>query len=357
MKLTINFAIVGCGMVSRLHLAAIREIDDARLVGVYDADGAAAQKVAAEQGVKVYPSYDALLADSDVDAVCICTPSYLHAEHARQALKAGRHVLVEKPLALTTEDCDSLIRLAEERGVQIGVVSQLRFSPAVRCVKQALTKGLLGRLTRADLYMKYYRTQEYYDTGAWRGTWDKDGGGALMNQGIHGVDLLLYLMGPVSSIYAQYGTLAREIEVEDTLSAVMTYQGGALGVIEASTADWPGTPRRIEINGEYGRIVLEEDRMVTFQVEGEDAYQLNEQAAGGAASHNNPGAVNPAGHCEQLKNFISAVRGDTALLVDARAGRAAVALVLAAYRSQKQGKPVAVNTPWQENCEQYVENS
>lgn len=345
MKLTVNFAIVGCGLISRLHLAAIEAIDDARLAGVYDADPQAAARTAAEWETRAYPTYEALLEDPAVDAVCICTPSFLHVQHARQALEAGRHVLVEKPLALTVEDCDELILLAQQKGVQLGVVSQLRFSPSVCNVRRALEKGLLGRLTRVDLYMKYYRSQSYYDSGAWRGTWDKDGGGALMNQGIHGVDLLLYLMGPVKSIYALCGTLARDIEVEDTLSAVMAYQGGAIGVIEASTADWPGAPRRIEINGEYGMITLEEDRIAVFRVEGEDPYRLYEQKESSAATHSDPGRIEPTGHREQLKNFISAVRGDTELLVDARQGRAAVELVLAAYRSQKLGMPVMLDVP------------
>ena len=347
MKLTVNFAIVGCGLISRLHLAAIEAIDDARLAGVYDADPQAAARTAQEWGAKAYPTYEALLEDPDVDAVCICTPSFLHVHHARQALKAGRHVLVEKPLALSVEDCDELILLAKQKGVQLGVVSQLRFSPAVRNVRQALEKGLLGRLTRVDLYMKYYRPQSYYDSGAWRGTWEKDGGGALMNQGIHGVDLLLYLMGSVKNIYALCGTLARDIEVEDTLSAVIAYQSGAIGVIEASTADWPGAPRRIEINGEYGMITLEEDRIAAFRVDGEDSYRLYEQKESYIATHSDPGRIEPTGHREQLKNFISAVRKDTELLVDAYQGRAAVALVLAAYRSQKLGMPVVLDTPQQ----------
>ena len=250
---------------------------------------------------------------------------------------------MEKPLALTTQDCDMLIALAQQKKLQLGVVSQLRFSQAVQQVRQALAKGVLGRLTRADLYMKYYRSQQYYDNGNWRGTWEKDGGGALMNQGIHGVDLLLYLMGPVKSIYAAAGTLVRDIEVEDTLAAVLKYQNGAIGVIEASTADWPGAPRRLEVNGEYGRIILEEDRIVLFEVEGEKNYSLYEDKGGDSFAHKDPNGIDSAGHCEQLKNFISAVRGDTELLVSARQGRAAVELILAAYHSQSSELPVQLN--------------
>lgn len=339
----IRFAIAGCGMISQTHLKALRDIEDAGLAGVFDTDRTAAAQTAATWNTKQYASYQQLLEDPEADAVCICTPSFLHAEMARQALLHGKHVLVEKPLALNTQDCDMLIALAQQKKLQLGVVSQLRFSQAVQQVRQALAKGVLGRLTRADLYMKYYRSQQYYDNGNWRGTWEKDGGGALMNQGIHGVDLLLYLMGPVKSIYAAAGTLVRDIEVEDTLAAVLKYQNGAIGVIEASTADWPGAPRRLEVNGEYGRIILEEDRIALFEVEGEKNYSLYEDKGGDSFAHKDPNGIDSAGHCEQLKNFISAVRGDTELLVSARQGRAAVELILAAYHSQSSELPVQLN--------------
>ena len=339
MRLTVNFAVIGCGMISRFHADAIRAIDDALLCGVYDAVPGQAQKTAAEYGVYCYASYEEVLADSLVDAVCICTPSHLHAPLARQALSAGKHVLVEKPLSLRLEDCDEIISLAERFGLQAGVVSQLRFSPAIKKVKYAADSGLLGRLTRGDLYMKYYRSQEYYDTGKWKGTLSMDGGGALMNQGIHGVDLLRYLMGPAKSIYALSGTLARDIEVEDTLSAVVAFQSGALGVIEASTADYPGMPRRIEINGEFGRIVLEEDRIACWEIEGEPEFCSHEND-GIAFSHRQADALNPSGHIEQYKNFISAIRGDTELLTSAREGRGALEWVLAAYCSAKAHQPV-----------------
>lgn len=343
MKLTVNFAIVGCGLISRLHLEAIKNIDDALLCGVYDVNASEAKETANKWNTKAYSTYEALVEDKDVDAVCICTPSFLHPSLAKQAIEAKKHVLIEKPVALTIKDCDMLIALGEKHGVQVGVVSQLRFSPAIHKIKSAIQDGLLGKLTRADLYMKYYRDQKYYDRGGWRGTWEKDGGGALMNQGIHGVDLLLYFMGSVKSIYAQYGTLVRDIEVEDTLSAVVRYDSGAIGVIEASTADWPGMPRYLEINGELGRIVMEEDRIVLFQVEGHKNYCLLEEEESEIGTHNDPSKISPIWHTKQLENFISAVRGDTDLLVDAWQGRAAVELVLASYQSQEKGMPIYLN--------------
>lgn len=342
MKLTIRFAIVGCGLISRLHLEAIRDIEDARLGGVYDANPDMARRIAEKWRTKAYDTYEDILTDTGIDAVCICTPSFLHAQLAGQAIRAGKHVLIEKPAALSVEACDRLIALGRQYHVQVGVVSQLRFSPSILQVKKAVDAGILGRITRADLYMKYYRNQEYYDQSNWRGTWEKDGGGALMNQGIHGVDLLLYLMGRVKDIYARYGTRVRDIEVEDTLSAVLTYDSGAIGVIEASTGDWPGMPRRLEINGEYGRIVLEEDVIAAFEVEGGKNYGMLEQQKRESATHKDPAYIDSVGHRRQIENFISAVRGDTELFVDAAQGRLAVELIRAAYQSQKEKRPVTL---------------
>ena len=293
-----HFAVAGCGVISRFHLDAIRSIEDAALCGVYDPVEASARAAAQAYGTRAYPDYDALLADPQVDAVCICTPSHLHAPLALQAVAAGKHVLIEKPVALTLEDCDAVAAAARAAGVQVGVVSQLRYGPAVARVKRALESGALGRITRCDLYMKYFRPQSYYDSGTWRGTQAMDGGGALMNQGIHGVDLVRYLMGPADSIYALSGTLVRDIEVEDTLTAVVAWHCGAQGVIQ------------------------------------EPAPEVR--------SHSEAGAIDPSGHVAQLRNFIDAVRGEGTLLVDEAEGRKALALVLAAYRSAAEGKPVVL---------------
>lgn len=341
MDLKIGFAVVGCGLISQFHLQAIKSIEDAALCGVYDhrIDNAAAAAI--QFDTKYYDTYEALLDDPLVKAVCICTPSHLHAPLALQAVKAGKHVLIEKPIALTLEDCDAVAIAARKAGVLVGVVSQLRFSRDVARMKRALERGVLGHVTRCDLYMKYYRPQSYYDSGVWRGTKDMDGGGALMNQGIHGVDLVSYLMGPVDRIYALGSTLVRDIEVEDTLTAVLLWRCGAHGVIEASVGDYPGLPRRIEINGELGTIILEEDRIVKWEVLGDAANCVQDDSgASRVCSHNDASAIDPAGHVAQLRNFIDAVRGEGTLLVDEIEGRKALAIVLAAYRSVTEGRPI-----------------
>lgn len=343
MNQTLNFAVVGCGVISRLHLTAIRDLPEAGLAGVFDTNREAAERTARAWNTRTYATYDELLADEGVDAVCLCVPSFLHTPLAMQAIQAGKHVLIEKPLALSLEECDALTDLANRKGCRVGVVSQLRFYDGIKQVKNLLEQGRLGRITRADLYMKYYRSQAYYDSGAWRGTWEKDGGGGLMNQGIHGVDLLLYLMGPVKEIYAMADTMVHNIEVEDTLSAAVRFESGPIGVIEASTGDWPGSPRRLEINGERGRVILEEDRVVLLQVEGEEDYQEPRPQEGSTATFSDPGGVDPAGHRAQMKNFIHAVRGEEPLLVDTVQGRAAVKLILSAYRSARTGLPVRLD--------------
>jgi predicted dehydrogenase len=343
LKLKVHFAVVGCGVISRFHLNAIQSIEDAALRGVYDTVSENAQHVAAEYDVQAYSDYAALLADKEVDAVCICTPSHLHAPLALEAIAAGKHVLIEKPIALTLEECDAISAAAKRMVVQVGVVSQLRYSPAIGRVRHALETGLLGRITRCDLYMKYYRPQSYYDSGTWRGTLSMDGGGALMNQGIHGIDLVQYLMGPADSIYALSSTLVRDIEVEDTLTDVVEWHCGAHGVIQASVGDYPGFPRRIEINGESGTIILEEDRIIKWEMEGNTACHIYEQpSAPEVRSHSEASAINPSGHIAQLRNFIDAVRGEGQLLVDDREGRKALIMILAAYRSAAQGVPVVL---------------
>ena len=339
---TVRFAVIGCGTISRFHIEAIRSQPDAALTGVFDSVPSAAQQTAERYGVRQYPSYEAVLEDSEVDAVCICAPSFLHAKLAIQAAQAGKHMLIEKPVALTLPDCDRLLAAVEKSGVKAAVVSQFRFCGAVAEIKRALDGGSLGKLLRGDLYMKYYRTPEYYREAPWRGSWEMSGGGALMNQGIHGVDILRYLMGPADTIYAVAGAKARDIEVEDTLSAVVSFSSGAFGVIEASAADYPGKPRRIEINGEKGMIALEEDRIVQWLEEGGRQYSA-EEAAAGPTSHADPTRIDPAGHRAQIAELVEAIREAGPLRTPVIEGRRTVEWIIGAYASAESGLPCALN--------------
>lgn len=335
---TVRFAVVGCGMISKFHIEAINSLREAELAGVFDAWPQAAEQTAQRYATQRYSTYEALLADQTVDAVCICTPSFLHASMAAQAARAGKHILIEKPVALTLPDCDALLVAVEKSHVQAAVVSQFRFCEAVARVKSAVGSGELGTILRGDLYMKYFREPAYYDAAPWRGSWEKSGGGALMNQGIHGVDILRYLMGNADKIYAAAGAKAHGIQVEDTLSAVITYSSGAYGVIEASTADYPGSPRRIEINGTKGRIMLEEDQITEWTEEGKAPYTA-ETVESRTASYADPMQIDAAGHEAQLRELIGAIHGETVLRTPVIEGRRTLEWIVAAYASARSGQP------------------
>lgn len=337
-----GYVIIGCGVIAKFHVAAIRACPDAVVMGVFDLATDRAKEFAAQNGTKVYGSYEEVWNDEAVDAVTICIPSGLHSGCALEALRHGKHVLVEKPMALTLADCDAMIAEAEARGLKLGVVSQLRFSPGIQQAKQAMEAGVLGKLVCADLYMKFHRSQDYYDSSAWRGTWAMDGGGALMNQGIHGVDLLQYLAGPVGNVFARSKTLARNIEVEDTLSAVAEFESGALGVIQATTSMYSGFSRRIELCGEKGTIILEEDKILLWDIADDRGLAHDSFGASDVRSSSDPTQISAGGHARQIANFTAAVRGEEDLLIDGREGRKALEIILGCYRSGKENRPVSL---------------
>ena len=234
--MTFGFGIVGCGMISHFHARAIADVRGAKLVACFDTREPAAEKFAADNGCKAYTDLNAMLADPKVSIVTIATPSGAHMEPAVAAASAGKHVIVEKPLEITLKKCDRIIEECEEgRRASWRRFSRRGFTIRASKLKRAIDAGRFGRLTLGDAYVKWFRTQQYYDSGAWRGTWALDGGGALMNQAIHSVDLLTWLMGPVVEIQAHTATLAHErIEVEDAAVATLRFANGALGVLEAT---------------------------------------------------------------------------------------------------------------------------
>jgi UDP-N-acetyl-2-amino-2-deoxyglucuronate dehydrogenase len=344
--MTIGFGIVGCGMISRFHAKAVADIRGAKVVACQDAFPQAADKLAAELGCTAYHDLDALLADPDVEVVTICTPSGLHMEPAVAAAKAGKHIIVEKPLDITLKRCDAMIDAAKKAGVVLSTIFPSRFHESSRLVKQAIDKGRFGRLTMGDAYVKWFRTQEYYDSGAWRGTWKLDGGGALMNQAVHSVDLLLWFMGPAIEVSAFVATLAHQrIEVEDVAAATVRFANGALGVIEASTATWPGELKRIEISGDAGSAIVREEDLAVWkfakETKADDAVRQNmasrTQTGGGAAD---PKAIGHHGHMLQFQDVLAAIKKGKQPLIDGPEGRKAVELILAIYKSAETGNPV-----------------
>jgi predicted dehydrogenase len=345
-KRRFGFAIVGCGMIAKFHARAIADLRGARLVACYSRSPQSAKRFAAEHSCRAYDDLAALLADSAVDVVTLCTPSGAHLEPAVAAARAGKHVIVEKPLEITLRRCDAMIDACRKSNVKLATIFPSRFHQSSIELKRAVDAGRFGRLTLADACVKWYRTQAYYDSGAWRGTWELDGGGALMNQAIHSIDLLTWLAGPVVEIQALTATLAHErIAVEDTAVATLRFENGALGVIEATTAAWPGSLKRIELRGSAGTAVMEEEDVIawdfakTLRSDAAVRTRMKDRisTAGGAA---NPAAIGHHGHARQFKDFLAAIEDDRAPAIDGLEGRRSVEIILGIYKSAETGRPV-----------------
>lgn len=344
----IGFGIIGCGMISRFHVKAIEDVRGAQYVACYDRSPERAKELADECGGTAYEDLGEMLADAKVDAVTIGTPSGAHLEPALAAAKAGKHVIVEKPLEITLPRCDRMIRACEQAGVKLASIFPSRFHDSSRKMKAAIDKGRFGRLTMGDAYVKWWRTQDYYDSGAWRGTWALDGGGALMNQAIHTVDLLTWLMGPVAEIHARTATLAHErIEVEDAAVATLQFENGALGVLQATTAAYPGYLKRIEIHGDKGSAVLQEEDLKAWDFAKPTkadakiiAEMAQDKSTGGGAS--DPSAIGHHGHAMQIKDFCDAISKDRPPAVDGHEGRRSVEIIRAIYKSAHTGKSVTL---------------
>ena len=328
----INFVIVGTGMIAPAHADAINVVERACLYGVCGRNPERTDEFAKKYGAKRYDSYEDVLNDPDVDAVSICTPSGYHAEQAIEALNHGKHVVVEKPMALNTEDCDRIIRAVEETGKTLAVICQLRFSDDVQLVKKLYEENAFGTVSLCDLYMKYWREPSYYAENNWRGTKALDGGGALMNQGIHGIDLLLYITGGAKLISARAKTAYHDIEVEDTAVAFLEYPSGAIGVIEGSTCAYPGFERSLEIHGSTGYVNLKSGIIEKLIINGEDVTPKNEDVERHNSS-SDPKATGFMRHAKEYENVISAINGEEELLIDACEGKKAVELIENIYKT------------------------
>jgi predicted dehydrogenase len=336
-----GFGIIGCGMIAEYHTRAINEIKGARVVAAWSRNPVNGEKIArlADGDCRIFDDLGAMLAQPSLDVVCVCTPSGAHMEPAVEAARAGKHVVVEKPLEITLPRCDAIISACERAGVRLCTIFPSRFTAANIRLKEAIDLGRFGRLTLGDTYVKWWRTQEYYDSGGWRGTWHLDGGGALMNQAIHNVDLLYWLMGDVASITAMTATLAHElIEVEDTAVAALRFRNGALGVIEAATSAYPGLLKRTEIHGDRGAARAEQDDITlwTFQEKVPSDNEVLAAMAGQAgfkAGASDPRGITHIGHRDQLTDFLEAIDRGRAPAVDGREGRKSVEIIRAIYRS------------------------
>jgi predicted dehydrogenase len=338
-------------MIARFHARALAEVPDARLTALVSRREANARAMAEELHLDCLLATDlnAVLARPDVQAVIITTPSGAHLEPALAAAKAGKHVVVEKPLEITGERCDRIIDACAHRGVKLCTVFPSRFGDANQALKQHIDAGRFGRLTLGETTCKWWRPQSYYDEGGWKGTRALDGGGALMNQAIHNVDLLLWMMGDATHISGFTATLAHErIEVEDTAVACLRFANGALGIIEATTSVHPGLPKTIAIHGDRGSVVIEQDDVLRWELTPETAEDraIKErfaQKTGVSGGSSNPASISHIGHARQLADFVRAIQTNTAPLVDGREGRKAVAAIEAIYQSAVSGRTVTLS--------------
>jgi predicted dehydrogenase len=346
-----TFALVGAGVIGRHHGRVISELSSrVELVAVADVVPDRAAELAAAHGGRPCASLTEALAAEQIDVVVVCTPTGLHGAVAVEALEAGKHVIIEKPAELTVARTDEIIRARDKAGTLVTVISQHRFDPATEQTLAAIRAGEFGRVTSGIAAVDWWRGQSYYDSGDWRGTWDLDGGGALMNQGVHTVDLLVAALGRPVEVFAYTGTLAHErIEVEDVAAGVVRFASGALGVLHATTSAYPGLSARLQVHGDRGSAVIDNDQLAFFHSTPVGATAEERlmgttraiSAGDGSTASSNPGMLSEA-HRSQYLNFLGALAGTDQLRVDLETNRQSIAVITGAYESARTGRPVSL---------------
>lgn len=341
MMRNLGFGIIGTGGIASKHAAAIRELAGAELVAVCSSSEERAANASESFKVRAYSEINTFLNHPELDIVCICTASGAHLEPALAAAKAGKHLLIEKPIEINLERTDQLIAACHTAGVKLGVIFQNRFNADYLQLKQAVVEGRFGRLLMGNAYVNWYREATYYSQSDWRGTLKGDGGGAFINQGIHTIDLLLDIMGEVLSVFGQVKTVLYPIEGEDLGAAILNFRSGALGNITAGTALYPGYPERLEIYGTLGSAVLEAGTIIQWNIKGEESLvlDLRKQKKSGASD---PLAIGHALHLAQFEDMIQAIQEEREPTVNGESARKSLALIQAIYESAKAGKMVGV---------------
>lgn len=341
----LGVAVLGCGSIGPLHAEALAGVEGAHLAAVADIRPERARSLASRYGVTACSSVDELLALPEVDLVCVCTPSGTHGELGSQVARAGKHVVLEKPVEVSLKAADDVISACAAEGVVLSVISQHRFDAGVKALKEALRRGDLGPVVLAEARAWWYRAQTYYDSDAWRGTAQLDGG-ALMNQGIHLVDLLIHLLGPVSSVYARGRTAAHKMECEDLALVSIEFASGVLGDLCVTTASYPGTPETLAVTGSSATVVLEAGSVVSWQTDERFTYDLGPgpHGAGPSMASAAAGSRNLAmtAHRAQLQDVVDAIAEGRPPAVTGEDGRKALELVRAAYDSFRSGQPVSL---------------
>lgn len=329
-----GFGVIGCGVIAPTHCRAIEALPNARLVAVHDVEIEKARALADKFGAEATSDLQALLNRDDIDVVNVLTWSGTHARIGIQAARAGKHVIVTKPIDVRLSEIDRLIDTCREAGVKLGATHQFRSYASYRRLKAAIDEERLGRLFLGNGFLKWWRSQEYYDSAAWRGTWNLDGGGALMNQAIHYVDLLQWLMGPITRLRGFIATQNHEIEVEDCATAAIHFASGALGTFQGSTCTYRGLPARIEVHGEKGNVVIEDDRIRLWDVAGEEREESTGPTNAGSSA--NPGSgleTAHDAHVEQIGDVLAAIEEGREPRLNGTEARKAVEVILAIYQS------------------------
>jgi UDP-N-acetyl-2-amino-2-deoxyglucuronate dehydrogenase len=338
--MTTYIGLIGGGNITETHARAVRALPGIEIAAIYGTNEAKVARLCREHGGKPYSDLGQFLAHRPMDLVAIGSPSGLHAAQGIAAAQRGLHVLTEKPIDISTERADALIAAADQAGVKLGVFFQDRCKPDILRVKKAVDAGVLGRLILADARVKWYRPPDYYSNSRWRGTRALDGGGALINQAVHTVDLLLWLFGDVVCVQATSKALLHPIETEDTLVAFLEFANGALGVLQAATSAYPGYPRRLELTGSEGTLIIEQDRLLAADLRNPPADLLR-----GGNADENPSASSPVvsdvrGHQAVLEDFLHAIQTNATPRCDGREGRRSLVLVKAIYAACRTGERV-----------------
>jgi UDP-N-acetyl-2-amino-2-deoxyglucuronate dehydrogenase len=342
--MTVHLGILGGGNISQTHARAAREIAGVEIVAVYGQNQEKAERLAELHSSRAYSEIESFLRHQPMEVVLVGSPSGLHAEQGIAAARRGLHVLVEKPIDITTERADALIAECERAGVKLGVFFQDRAAPDIRRLKALLDEGRLGKIILVSARVKWYRPPEYYRQSRWRGTWALDGGGALMNQGVHTVDLLWWLLGDVARVWGRAITALHDIEVEDTVVAALEFAGGAVGTLEAATSVYPGYARRIEITGAEGTVILENDRLIAADLRApltrwaDEPERQDERAA-------SPVLADVRGHRAIIEDFLRAISTGGTPLCDGRQARRSVELIQAIYQASSTRREINLCHP------------
>jgi UDP-N-acetyl-2-amino-2-deoxyglucuronate dehydrogenase len=350
MREQFRFGIIGCGAIGAVHAEAIAQLPDAQLVAVADVSAERARQLAATYGISAYTDVMEMLSREQLDIVVVCTPNGEHGEHACQVMRSGRHVIVEKPMEVSHAAIEEMLRVQQQAGVKLAVTSQHRFDPATIQVHNLVEEQAFGRLVLGTATVPWWRPQTYYD--GWHGTWRFEGGGALMTQALHSIDLLQWLMGPVKNVYGYTDTQVHHMETEDVAVAILRFASGALGTIAATTGAYPGVTTRIELFGAEGTAVIENETLAYLQLACDDREEVasagttpgpRKQESNANSIAQESAARSLRSHVLQTADMIRAIREDGTPLVDGQAGRQPVEIILGIYESVRTRKEVLLS--------------